>query len=77
MSLTEKTTFGIPSIPKRTPSTVKWVVIALAAITFCADMWVSGTQILPEKVKVEVLLISAVLYKGATFIAPFFGKTKK
>ncbi len=77
MSVTEKTTFGIPSLPRRTPSTIKWLVVIIALLTGCADVWVSGTQLLSNEAKVEILLGSAVLYKGITFLAPFFGKLKK
>lgn len=77
MSITEKTTFGIPSFSRRTPNWVK-TAVAIAMIAIGSfNGWVYGTDTIKESAKKEIMLLNATVMGFISTIAPFFGKTKK
>lgn len=77
MSATEKTTFGIPSLSRRTPTWVKTTVAISMLAIGSFNGWVYGTDVIEESVKKEIMLINATVMGFISGIAPLFGKQRK
>lgn len=77
MSQTEKTTFGIPSLSRRTPTWVKTTVAISMLALGSFNGWVYGTDVIKESMKKEIMLINTTLMGFISAVAPLFGKQRK
>lgn len=73
-----KTTFGIPSLAKKTPLWARWAFRIVFILTTGATGYIAATNLIPQETKYELTLILKLLIDPLVYsLSKFFGEEKE